>query len=193
MKLLISLYRFVLFLLVSWFIYTSSFITFFFLIGGFNISYNHLIGWLNYIYLFEGSNLAPLQVIYTLLLRPLYDINIFLLIAVVLILLLINGTAAYLWCRAQTPLRAAILATTGGAAGQCGYFALMDFKVWIVSLAITAAFYISLAWANAFRKKYFPWLSLPLALEWREPGLVPPLKTLIEFIIRMFNKIKGED
>lgn len=119
MKLLLRSYRFLLFLLVSWFIYTSSNIPFFFLVGGPDKSWEDIGVWAKFIYLFGGEDLSPVLIASSVFMCPIFPADIHILFVVLGVCLLINVLAGYLWCLRQTPIRAGILALAGGIAGHC--------------------------------------------------------------------------
>lgn len=185
-----SLCHILIFLIITWIIYNSI------LIPWMILSINNTedprgIGRVIYLVYFLGLKEYELfQVLWTVFLRPFYSglINF---ISMMSALLMIAGIPVYLWCRKQTPLRACLMAMIGGILGPCIIFAVVDFIDWIYAMVITFLFYIGMAAANTYRRKYLPDIRLPAWLEWREPELVPPIVDLWKMFCRLFRRRGG--
>lgn len=97
-----------------------------------------------------------------------------------------NALAAYLWLRKQTIMRAWLLAMAACFAGPYSREMFARSPLWTLGVCGCSLGYLLLFLANKLRLKKFPGLRLPHLLEWRKPGLVPPLSRFAPFHI--FNK-----
>lgn len=104
--------------------------------------------------------------------------------------LIVEGMAAYIWCNNQNVFSAFFLAITPCIAGP--YLALLftDYRVLNYGIIGIIAFYAILYNLNNYRKKHFPRLTLPTWLEWRRPDMVPSLKVIAKWIKHRFCQSK---
>lgn len=186
MRIVLSLYHFLLFLLVSWTVYNSFLLMIMVLpeqptypLEAVRRTYLNL-------YLLGATGLENFftQLNYyfnaciTLMNWPI-------LWPVFLFFILTNSISIYMWLRKQTVLSACGVALTAGISGIYTEVALVHFLFWQYSIAGILILYAILALANLFRKRYLPNIALPKWLEWKMPYLIPS----VNVIVKRFQKV----
>lgn len=189
MRILRSIYRFLLFLIVSWTVYNTFIYLALPLLPFSDSEYakSYIFDFWN-VYLLGALNFSEFVSLITFTFSgwtraPRHEMWYFL-----LYLLSVNGLTAYIWCNYQTLLSACFLSLTPCVAGPFPSLLFCDYRILICGTIAIPVFYVILNILNNYRKKRFPHLSLPIWLEWRLPNMVPPKKPITVMIADEFHK-----